>query len=475
MNSKDQQALDPLRRLKSNIKPLITSGFFVPVVLGRQISKLGLPDPCLDWSTLDPHNAMRNAINLAQRDAALMNNNKARNAMTQPRCPACDAPHTTHVVTIPSVPVFCNVLLNSAPQARAAAQATIELVCCNHCHHLFNRAFDSQLLAYAPGYDASLFFSPTYQEYAKVTAHDLIERHHLIGKTLLEIGCGDGRYLELICKLGNNRGVGMDPGCDFSHRPPSDQLQFSSDLFGQGASAYQPDFILCRHVLEHLESPQTLIQDVYHVLSQTNGTLYFEVPNANYTLDDLGIWDLIYEHVSYFTPQSIYRLFTQNGFEITQLSCRYGNQFLCLEAAIPSSSTHASSTHAPLIEPPTLAEQPSQQLAAFKDNFERKTQVWRERLAQCHQRGERVVLWGTGSKGVTFLNVCDTDNLIDYVIDINPSKTGKYTPGTGHQVFGPEAVSHRPPQHVLIMNPVYHDEIQSNLKERGIHAQLHLV
>ena len=62
--------------------------------------------------------------------------------------------------------------------------------------------------------------------------------------------------------------------------------------------------------------------------------IFFEVPNGLFTLRDKGVWDLIYEHISYFTPASLARAFALSGFEVLDLQEAYDGQYLCLEAAV---------------------------------------------------------------------------------------------------------------------------------------------
>ena len=60
--------------------------------------------------------------------------------------------------------------------------------------------------------------------------------------------------------------------------------------------------------------------------------MFFEVPNSLYTLRDGGIWDLIYEHRSYFSPLSLARIFWGCGFEPLEIQETYGKQFLTIHA-----------------------------------------------------------------------------------------------------------------------------------------------
>ena len=68
-------------------------------------------------------------------------------------------------------------------------------------------------------------------------------------------------------------------------------------------------------------------------------------------------------------------------------------------------------------------------------------------------------MWGAGSKGVTFLNMIDSRYQIEYVIDINPRKHGKYIPGTGQKIVSPEFLREYIPDIVIVMNLIYENEI----------------
>jgi hypothetical protein len=60
---------------------------------------------------------------------------------------------------------------------------------------------------------------------------------------------------------------------------------------------------------------------------------------------------------------------------------------------------------------------------------------------------------------------------IDYVVDINPHKHGTFLPGTGHEVVGPDFLQDRRPDVVVIMNPIYTEEIRRQLDGLGIHPE----
>jgi FlaA1/EpsC-like NDP-sugar epimerase len=106
-------------------------------------------------------------------------------------------------------------------------------------------------------------------------------------------------------------------------------------------------------------------------------------------------------------------------------------------------------------------------IATFADKYRRKVKTWRHKLEQMAQEGRRVVVWGGGSKGVSFLNTLKTRGRIEYVVDINPRKQGRYVAGTGQQIVPPDFLGHYQPDIIIVMNPVYQREIQEIMEGLG--------
>ena len=76
-------------------------------------------------------------------------------------------------------------------------------------------------------------------------------------------------------------------------------------------------------------------------------------------------------------------------------------------------------------------------------------------------------------KGVTFLNTLNiTPQQIEYVVDLNPRKHQQYIAGAGQEIIGPESLISLQPRDVIVMNPVYRQEIQKTLFEMGVQAEI---
>lgn len=386
--------------------------------------------------------------------------------MTLP-LPVCPESDVLPLIEMRQAPVHCNVLWPTQAEALAAPRGDIHLGYLPACGHIYNLAFDPALMAYTQEYENSLHFSARFQEYARRLAQDLIERYDVRSKDVVEIGAGKGDFLLMITEMGENRGWGFDPSYVPDEAYSSERVNFVLDFYSEKYTDTAADLILCRHVLEHIEDPDSFIDTVRRAVNGRSDTIvFFEVPNALFTLRHGGIWDVIYEHCSYFTPQSLAYLFRKHGFEVLAVNQVFGGQFLTIEARL------AAETAAAPLPPAAELEQLTADARAFAGGYREKVAEWRQRLARVAAAGQKAVIWGSGSKGVTFLNVLDPDRVIRYAVDINPRKQGKFIAGSGQEIVPPDFLRAYRPDVVVIMNRNYEQEIGRMLAELGVQAEL---
>ena len=110
----------------------------------------------------------------------------------------------------------------------------------------------------------------------------------------------------------------------------------------------------------------------------------------------------------------------------------------------------------------------------FGAEYAAKVGVWKERLSEWKKKNAKVAIWGGGSKGVTFLNVLRPGPTVGCMVDINPRKQGMFVAGTGQQIVAPEHLKAYNPDVVVIMNPVYREEIRGLLSNLGLAPALEL-
>lgn len=372
------------------------------------------------------------------------------------RCPVCGSGDLHPLLAAAQVPVFCNVQWGTRDEARAAPRARLDIRLCQACGHAHNAAFDPGEVAYSPAYDNSQHFSETFRAYARRLVDRLVADHGLRDAAVVDIGCGRGDLLALFAERGNNRGYGFDP----SFKPAADlplppNVTIRPTLFArEEAAELRPALVCCRHVLEHVPDPVSFLGEIRAALAPLGSTvLYLEVPSGEQLLRDRAVWDYIYEHVSYFSARSLRLVLAAAGFEVLRLEEDFGGQFLCAEVR-PVTAGRADA--APGTAPGLL-----EAAGAFRD----KLATWKAWAERNVSRGRTATVWGAGSKGVMFANLLGlaAPDPLDFVIDQNPNKAGRFLAVSAQVVRPPAHLAGAGIEEVVVMNPIYRDEIQRQL------------
>jgi hypothetical protein len=219
--------------------------------------------------------------------------------------------------------------------------------------------------------------------------------------------------------------------------------------------------------LEHIQCAADFVSMVRRSLGNHSDTVvFFQVPDVTRILRDLAFWDIYYEHCSYFGPGSLARLFCRCGFDVISLAGAYDGQYLMIEARPGDGRMLAASS-----EKDDLKDL-ARDVDTFSAGYPDKLRAWRRKLERAEQDGQRAVIWGAGSKGVAFLTTLKIRDQVAYAVDINPHKHGTYMAGTGQEIVAPEFLETYRPDTVIVMNPIYCDEIRQTLDRMGVSAQL---
>ena len=390
-------------------------------------------------------------------------------------CAACGGSDLAVFYNQSNIPMNSMLLLDDARAAREFPRGALELARCATCGFITNVAYDIGSSEYSQRYEASQAYSPVFNAFADGLAQRWVDTHNIHNKTVLEIGCDKGDFLALMCEKGNNRGIGIDPAADPQRQTGSsahDRMTFIADFYSEKYAHLDADVVICRHTLEHIASVREFMTTVRAALGDRTDTLVlFELPDVRRVLEDFAFWDLYYEHCSYFTLGSLARLFRATGFEVVNLETDFGGQYLLVEAR-PASTTPASG--APLAVEDDLAAM-TEIVTAFRDGIGGRLGGWRSEIGDLRAEGRRAVIWGGGSKGVAYLTSLGLQDDIDYAVDINPFKQGRFLAGCGQEVVAPEFLREYGPDVVIAMNPIYSEEIQTMLDGLGVHAELRAV
>jgi len=380
-------------------------------------------------------------------------------------CTVCGADQFLDFLSLTGIPAQDGVLWPTRTEAVNAPKGDITLSLCLNCSYVGNRTFEPELLKFT-GYNVSSEYSPLFRKFIETLAAGLIERYAVRNKTVIDIGCGNGFFLKTICAMGGNRGVGFDPSyTDLTGKDgQSKDVQFFQDYYSERYAKHKGELVCCRQVIDHLGDPRTFLQMVRRVIGdKMDSVVYFEVPSPQRRLQEFVPWNVGYEHGSFFFPESFRLFFELCGFDVKDVALCHSGDYLGIEA-VPSRDGAATGNPVSTAETNRLAGD----LKTLSSRLDAEVSRWRKRLEEMKKKGTRAIPWGAGEHGIGFLNILSIQELMPFIVDINPSRVGKYLPGTGQQVVAPEFLVEYKPDLVIITNSTYENEIKAHVKKLGV-------
>jgi len=392
--------------------------------------------------------------------------------MSNHRCRGCFGSNIFTFYSLDNVPVHSVRLASTKQVSLNFPKGNILLGFCLNCGLISNLLFDPMNMEYSSGYESTQAYSDTFNKFHVELAESLVEQFDLHNKTIIEIGCGDGEFLGLLCELGRNTGIGFDPVFEDQdlRRFKSSNLTIIKDFYTEKYIQIKADFICCKMTLEHIASPIEFIKSIRAAIQRDYQTIvFFQVPDVIRILEENAFWDIYYEHCSYFDRSSLAGLFKRCGFNVLNVWKAYGDQYLMIECQPdPDCKVQDEISRADIMRI-------NQAVRKFQQECQNSILEWKGIIRNLYLDGKKIVLWGGGSKVVSFLTTLKIMDEIDFVVDINPNKHGTYIAGTGHVIVSPVFLGDYKPDTVIIMNSIYCNEIKNTLREMNLSPDLFCV
>jgi SAM-dependent methyltransferase len=292
---------------------------------------------------------------------------------------------------------------------------------------------------------------------------------------VVELASNDGYLLQYF----RERGVpvlGIEPAANVAEVALSKGIPTLVEFFGRRiarslAAERRADLLLGNNVLAHVPDLNDFVGGMKLLLAPA-GVITMEFPHLM-QLMELNQFDTIYhEHFSYLSFGTVVKIFAAHGlamFDVEQLPTHGGSLRIY--------ARHAADDSKPV--GPRVAELLALEGAKGYDRLERYTSFQEqvrstkrallEFLIGARAAGKRIVGYGAPGKGNTLLNYCGIrTDFLDFTVDRNPYKQGKYTPGTHIPILAPERLMEARPDYVLILPWNLKDEITQSLA--GIRA-----
>ncbi len=374
------------------------------------------------------------------------------------RCLACGWKITYPLYNPRPQPLAALALPRSPQAARSAERLPMDFHICARCGHVFNVAFDYSRVPYEQ--DSNLMYNrgARWQEHLRHVARVLGRQSGLAGRTLVDIGCGDGLFLKLLGEeFPGTHCVGFEPGSEAEHARQHG-LSVHRDYFlpERDLKHLRPEGLVCRHVLEHLENPQDFVASIAYWCNRYELFPLFlaEVPRIDRALAERRVTDFLYEHVSNFSELSLRMMFETAGYEVIEVQSCYGEE-VAVAVARP--------LRLAAIEP-IRSRAESFRLGVAEQRARVRSQL--ERLVAS---GRGVAFWGATGKGAAFLNALELPaERFPLVVDSDRNKLGRYVPGTGQAIRAPEFLKAHPVEVIVITTRWRAADIVDQMRHEGI-------
>ena len=357
------------------------------------------------------------------------------------RCIACGAPlWETPLLTLDNMPASAQHM----PDAQGVKQdrgLTLDLCQCMGCGLV---QFDCEPVDYYRDVIRAGGFSKTMVELRRYQYKHLIDSYHLEGKKFIEVGCGQGEFLKVLSEFPVEvHGIEHDPhlvelaraqGLDVTEGfTETEDTRFAGGLY---------DVFLSFNFLEHQPDPGTMLQAIYRNLEDDAMGL-ITVPSFEYIMDHNSYYELIRDHLAYYTFETLTPLLERNGFLVEECEVINRDTLSVIVKKRPQMDTEN------LLECYVNLKREMESYMKYLDAWDKK-----------------VAVWGASHQGFTLAATTKLGERARYIIDSAPFKQGKFAPASHLPIVGPDHFHEHPVDAIIITAPGYTDEIAASIRQK---------
>lgn len=358
-------------------------------------------------------------------------------------CLACGAPLRKEPL------MLCNSMPKSAQHFPSENEIsndmpiTFQLMECSGCGLV---QLDTDAVNYYRDVIRSGGYSTTMHALRHEQYEHFLEMCPLKGKKIIEVGCGRGEFLRIwredkfpveICGIENDAEL-VKIACEDGLTVEQNYAENEDTLFANGPF----DGFCSFNFLEHQPEPKKMLRCIFQNLKEEAWGL-ITVPAWEYILEQESYYELIRDHIAYYSKESFSLLLESNGFEV--LSMRLVNR----------DTWEAIVTKRRRID-----------VSAMVWNRNKLKQEIQTMVKHIRKENGKLAVWGASHQGLTILSSMELQEDTEYVIDSAPFKQGKFTIGSHIPIVSPEYIDNHMPHTILIIAPGYTEEIASMIRER---------
>jgi SAM-dependent methyltransferase len=315
-------------------------------------------------------------------------------------------------------------------------------------------------------------YSRAWLEHAKSYTDMIVSRLGLDHTSqVIELGSNDGYLLQYFMARGI-RVLGVEPAGNVAAAAIAKGVPSTTRLFGLEtarellAEGHHPDLIVGNNVLAQVADLNGFVAGMKKLL-KPGGVITMEFPHLLRLMDENQFDTIYHEHFSYFSLMSTERIFAAHGltlFDVEEMWTHGGSLRIYARHQEDAARPVGPRVRALLAREKTVGLDRPDRYAAFAEQVRETKRRLLEFLIGAKRQGKSIAGYGAPGKGNTLLNYCGIrTDFLDYTVDRNPYKHGRFTPGTHIPIYPPEKILETRPDYVLILPWNLKDEIMEQM------------
>jgi len=303
-------------------------------------------------------------------------------------------------------------------------------------------------------------FSTSWLAHCERYVHDMIARFGLNAQShVVEVAANDGYLLQYV-KVAGIPCTGIEPTASTAAAARNRGITIVEEFFGVTLAdrlvnqSSQADLTTANNVLAHVPDINDFVAGFARLL-KPQGVATFEFPHLLQLVQQNQFDTIYHEHFSYLSLTAVQTIFATNGlqlFDVQQLPT-HGGSLRVFAQRSDTGQQIATSNVADLLDVEAAAGMRDLNFyQGFQTKAEKVKDDFLRYLLQAKQDGRKVAAYGAAAKGNTLLNFAGVrSDLIEFVVDRNPAKQGKYLPGSRIPIVGEDQLKEVRPSRIVIL------------------------
>jgi SAM-dependent methyltransferase len=317
-------------------------------------------------------------------------------------------------------------------------------------------------------------YSDAWLRHAQSYTDMIVSRLSLDAQShVVELGSNDGYLLQYFVARGVPA-LGVEPASNVAAAAVAKGIPTTTRLFGREtakalvAEGKQADLIIGNNVLAQVTDLNGFVAGMKTLL-KPGGVITMEFPHLLRLIDENQFDTIYHEHFSYFSLMVAQQIFAAHGltlFDVEELWTHGGSLRIYARHAEDTSRPTGPRVAALLTREKAAGLDRLERYSAFTEQVEETKRKLLQFLITARREGKTVAGYGAPGKGNTLLNYCGIrTDFVDYTVDRNPYKHGRFLPGTHIPIFEPEKIKETRPDYLLILPWNLKDEIMGQMAE----------